>query len=207
LCIVTQEPIYDIINGIRRELGECIVTTYREHRKAIDKPYIVNGWLLLNNDNKTIQLISGSLHVLKLRRWNLRDMVDKIFYIKGENIFNIGFRPALKSAGSQVGIKVHATNIHTDKQVRIIASGVYDSVMAFYNQVKDNDLRLFQDQPPKYDVTDIQDYKGVDIDWNGYNTEYISEQLSNSIIFYNKFFEHITKKLDSIENKISKSET
>jgi len=79
--------------------------------------------------------------------------------------------------------------------------------MAFYNQVKDSDLRLFQDQPPKYDVTDIQDYKGVDIDWNGYNTEYISEQLSNSIIFYNKFFEHITKKLDSIENKISKSET
>lgn len=134
-------------------------------------------------------------------------MVDKIFHIKGENIFGIGFRPALKSAGSQVGIRVHATNMISDKQVRVIASGLYDSVMAFYNQVKNNDLRVFQDKPPSYNVTDIQDYKGVDIDWNGYNTEYMSEQLSNSIIFYNKFFEHINKKLDGIEKKISSSES
>ena len=132
-------------------------------------------------------------------------MVDKIFFINGENIFGVGFRPALKSAGSQVGIKVHATNIHADKQVRVIASGVYDSVMAFYSEVKNNDLRVFQDKSPNYNVTEIQDYKEVDIDWNGYNTEFISEQLSNSIIFYNKFFEHINKKLDKIEKKVSES--
>lgn len=130
-------------------------------------------------------------------------MVDKIFHVKGENIFGIGFRPALKSAGSQAGIRVHATNLVSDKQVRVIASGVYDSVMAFYDRVKNNDLTIFQDKPSNYDVTDIQDYKGVDIDWNGYNTEYIAEQLSNSIISYNKFLEHISKRLDNIEKKIS----
>jgi hypothetical protein len=41
------------------------------------------------------------------------------------------------------------------------------------------------------------------MDWKGYNAEYVSEQLSKSIIFYSQFFEHVNKKLDIIEDKVS----
>ena len=39
------------------------------------------------------------------------------------------------------------------------------------------------------------------IDWNGYNMEFYFRIVIKLIIFYNKFFEHINKKLDSIEIK------
>jgi acylphosphatase len=137
------------------------------------------------------------------QRWIL--IVDKTFFIKGnpKNIFGVGFRPALRSTGSELGIKVHATNVVDESQVRIIASGSSHSIDLFYNSVKNKDLRVFQKEPPKYRVTKLDDYKGVDIDWQGYNTEYISEQLSKSIIFYSQFFEHVNKKLDTIEDKVS----
>ena len=31
----------------------------------------------------------------------------------------------------------------------------------------------------------------------------MSEQLSKSILFYNQFFEHVSNKLNSIENKVT----
>jgi hypothetical protein len=68
-------------------------------------------------------------------------------------------------------------------------------------------MRLFQKEPPRYKVTKLDEYKGVEIDWQGYNTDYMSEQLSKSILFYNQFFEHVNNKLDSIENKITTTDS
>jgi hypothetical protein len=64
-------------------------------------------------------------------------------------------------------------------------------------------MRVFQKEPPKYKVTKLDEYKCVEIDWQGYNTECMSEQLSKSILFYNQFFEHVSNKLNSIENKVT----
>jgi hypothetical protein len=134
-------------------------------------------------------------------------MVDKIFYIRGkpENIFTVGFRPSLRNGGSQEGIRVHATNMTKEKQVRVIASGNFDSIEVFYNGVKDKTLPVLKDNPMNYRVTHLVDYDGVDINWDSYNLDFMSEQLSKSIVYYDKFFDNINSKLDTIHDNTKKN--
>lgn len=131
-------------------------------------------------------------------------MVDKIFFVKGKpsEIFGVGFRPALRNGGSQEGIRIHATNMTKEKQVRVIASGNSDSIQVFYNGVKDKTLPVLEGNPMKYRVTNLDDYNGVDINWDSYNLDFMSEQLSKSIMYYDKFFKNIDDKLDTIHNNM-----
>jgi hypothetical protein len=41
---------------------------------------------------------------------------------------------------SELGIKVHATNVVDENQIRVIASGSYHSVDVFYNSVKEGEI-------------------------------------------------------------------
>jgi hypothetical protein len=134
-------------------------------------------------------------------------MVDKIFFIKGKpkEIFDVGFRPALRNGGSQEGIRVHATNMTKDKQVRVITSGNFDSIEVFYNGIKDKTLPVLEGNPMKYTVTHLDDYDGVDINWDSYNLDFMSEQLSKSIVYYDKFFNNINTKLDTIHDDTKKN--
>ena len=76
-------------------------------------------------------------------------MVDKIFFINGEKIFDIAFRPALIQLADEVGIKAHATNLRDKEQVRVVASGSYSSVQTYYGNIVNRQLPLHLGKRPQ----------------------------------------------------------
>jgi acylphosphatase len=95
----------------------------------------------------------------------------------------VGFRPAIVGKASEYGIKVHASNLRRQGRVRVIASGESESIQEFYEFSKTNDLRILQNKStPEYTFTEIKDYDGPDIDWNGYNLQFMSEQLTKGMM-------------------------
>lgn len=125
-------------------------------------------------------------------------MVDKIFLIKGKNIFDIGFRPALIQLADEAGIKAHATNLRDKERVRVVASGSYASVESYYKTIVDKRLPATFGGTPKYTVGEIKDYDGPDIDWSGYNQQFMAAQLAKSV----EFFNYLDKKIDAMHNDI-----
>lgn len=132
-------------------------------------------------------------------------MVDKEFYITGEkkDIFNVGFRPALIALGDEIGIKVHATNVRKDNKIRVVASGSQDSIIMFYDMIKEKQVsRMFSDESSQYEPTNLNDYNGLDIDWNSYNQQFIAAQLSKTMIHSVEIFNKLSKRIDEIYEKV-----
>ena len=77
-------------------------------------------------------------------------MVDKIFYIKGDKIFDVGLRFSLVGLGGEYNIKVQAVNERSDDRVRVVTSGNVQSISKFYNCVQNNDVRYYKDE--KYPI-------------------------------------------------------
>ena len=126
-------------------------------------------------------------------------MVDKIFFIKGQKIFDIAFRPALIQLADEVGIKAHATNLRDKEQVRVVASGSTSSVQTYYGNIVNKELPpTFGEKPPHYTVSKMKDYDGPDIDWGGYNQQFMSAQLAKSVGFFN----YLDKKIDAMHKDI-----
>jgi acylphosphatase len=73
-------------------------------------------------------------------------LVDKLFYIEGDKIFDVGLRFSLVSLGGQYNVKVQAVNERNDNWVKIVASGSVQSVTNFHKHVENNDVRFFQDE-------------------------------------------------------------
>ena len=132
-------------------------------------------------------------------------MVDKEFYITGDNkdIFDVGFRPALMVLGDEVGIKVHATNLRQDKRIRVVASGSHDSIITFYNMIKEKQVSTMFNESSQYEPTNLNDYDGLDIDWNSSNQQFIAAQLSKTMVHSSEVLNKISKRLDEIYEKVS----
>ena len=58
-------------------------------------------------------------------------MVDKIFYIKGDRIFDVGLRFSLVGLGGEYNIKVQAVNERSDDRVRVVTSGDVQSISKY----------------------------------------------------------------------------
>jgi acylphosphatase len=127
-------------------------------------------------------------------------MVDKIFYIKGKIIFDGGFRPALIGLADEVGVKAHAANLKDKKQIRVVASGSYSNIQTYHKNIRTKELQLFDEEVPKYTITQMKNYDGPDIDWNGYNQQFMSAQLAKSV----GFFTYLDKKMEAMHNDIKK---
>ena len=133
-------------------------------------------------------------------------MVDMIFYITGDknDIFDVGFRPGLVSLADEVGIKVHATNLRNEKKIRVVASGSHASIISYHEMIKGKNVPIiFEKNVPKYSPTKMVEYDGPDIDWHGYNIQFMSAQLSKTMYHSNKVFKDINDKLNSIDKKIN----
>ena len=124
-------------------------------------------------------------------------MVDKIFYIKGDNesIFNVGLRPGILGKAKRFHVKTDPVNIEEEKKVRVVSSGTLQDVTAFHKYVKENDVRI-KPIGALYEVTDLEVYKGPKIDWNYVGLSSISEQMDKG------FHEAITG-LQKIDRNIS----
>ena len=130
-----------------------------------------------------------------------------VFYIEGkaDSIFDVGFRPGLVGKASEYGIILHASNLRREKKVRVIASGDVDSIREFYESVRNADIRMLQDKVQDYTAGELKDYDGPGIDWNGYNQQFMSEQLTKGMQAANeslKELEHL-KELASIKSTLN----
>lgn len=128
-------------------------------------------------------------------------MVEMQFFIEGNrrDIFDVGFRPGLVQLADEVGVKVHTTNLRRDRKLRVIASGSHESVIAFHESIKEKLVpRVFTNESAEYTPTEMNEYNGPDIDWNSYNLQFMSAQLSKTMLYSNKEFSNINKKLDQI---------
>lgn len=133
-------------------------------------------------------------------------MVDKIFYITSDkdDIFNVGFRPGLIALADEVGIKVHATNLHKEKKIRVVASGSQDSIKIYHSLIKEKSVPIiFEKNMLGYSPSKMVEYNGPDIDWYGYNIQFMSAQLSKTMYHSNKVFKDINDKLNSIDKKLT----
>jgi acylphosphatase len=116
-------------------------------------------------------------------------LVDKEFFIKGRNIFDIGFRPGLVFLADEVGVKVHATNLRDKRKIRVIASGSHESVNIYYDTIKGHKVPIiFGSQNVKYDPTQMKEDSRPDIDWQGYNQQFMSAQPSKTMFYSNEAF-------------------
>jgi acylphosphatase len=127
-------------------------------------------------------------------------MADTEFYIQGKNIFDVGFRPGLIQLADELGVKVHATNLRKDKKIRVIASGSHESVTAYCSSIQKRDVPtiLGAKEHPIYSLTGKKEYNGPDIDWDSYNLQFMSAQLSKAMLYSNDIFKNINDKLDLV---------
>ena len=129
-----------------------------------------------------------------------------IFYITSDNndIFDVGFRPGLISLANEVGIKVHATNLRKEKKIRVVASGSHESIISYHDIIKEKQVpTLAINENSQYKPTDLEEYNGLDIDWNSFNQQFMAAQLSKTMIYSSEVFNKISKRLDEIYYKVS----
>jgi acylphosphatase len=120
-------------------------------------------------------------------------MVERIFFIEGDGVTDVGMRIALIELGGNFGVNIHAANM-TEYRVRVIASGEIRSIAELRDYIINNDIRIKKDVT-KYVVTESQEYDGPEIDWNRYQMLFMSSQMS-------KGFREATNKLSSIDIKL-----
>jgi acylphosphatase len=128
-------------------------------------------------------------------------MVDMIFHIKGkpDEIFGVGFRPAIMGKAAEVGLKSAATNVRDEKnpKVQVLVSGSSDTITRFHREIKNNDIRIMTVKKPTYTVTDPEGYVGPNIDWEGYQLSMMTEQML-------KGFTQANETLSEMSRQISK---
>ena len=132
-------------------------------------------------------------------------MVDMEISITGDkkDIFDVGFRPGLVQLADEVGIKVHTTNLRKESRVRVIASGSYDSVIAFRESIEQKIVPTLSDNKnSQYEIAYSSDYNGPDVDWNSHNSQFMSAQMAKIMLYSNKKLDDLNDKLDKVYEKI-----
>lgn len=117
---------------------------------------------------------------------------------ESDEIFNVGFRPALMGKAAEYGLKFAASNIQDEKdeKVQVLVSGSSNIINSFYQFVTNNDVRVKKrGASPTYRMTELEEYDGPNIDWNGYQLSFMSEQMY-------KGFHEANIRLTSIEDKL-----
>lgn len=125
-------------------------------------------------------------------------MVDMIFFVEGEpkEIFNVGFRPAIMGKAAEMGLKSAAINKPDENKVQVLVSGSHNMITSFYQEIKTHDIRIKKDIQPTYKVTNLDEYNGVNIDWNGYQLSLMTEQMSKGFFQTNQLLTTLTERLN-----------
>jgi acylphosphatase len=133
-------------------------------------------------------------------------MVQKMFFIEGENVFDAGFRISLYSNASEYDIKINATNLRKEKKIRVIAAGDMQNIEAFHSYKRNHDIRSIQ-RTTMYNVRPIKNYTGPKIDWNREELGLISEQISKILNVASTKLGNIDTNIDSMSTKLGNIDT
>jgi peptidoglycan hydrolase CwlO-like protein len=130
-------------------------------------------------------------------------MVDRIFYITGDNesTFSVGLLPGILGKAKLFHVKTDTVNIDQEK-IRVVASGTFEGVAAFHKYVKENDVRI-KPIGSMYHVSDLEGYKGPKIDWNYIGLSYISEQMEKGFDLVISGLQKIDQGISTLNNEIS----
>ena len=123
-------------------------------------------------------------------------MVTKQFYIEGEDVIDVGLRPALLDKALECDVSLHATNQPKEKRVKVIVNGDVESIEEFLQIIQKEDIRI-RTSIHKCILTKLEEYDGPEIDWNRYEIRFMARQMS-------KGFREAVQKLVSIESSIDK---
>jgi acylphosphatase len=122
-------------------------------------------------------------------------MVERIFSIRGENIFNVGLRFSLIELAGEYNVKVQPVNLRDENRVRVIASGSGQDIESLYHYIDENDVRYLKQPKSPYILSEIKDYYGSKIDFEHYKQSFMTSQLGK--ILYNAI--PIQKNLKSVD--------
>ena len=123
-------------------------------------------------------------------------MVQRMFFIEGENVFDAGFRVALYASANLYDIKINATNLVKDQKIRVVVKGDIQNVDAFHSHISTTDIRSI----PQFTACPTKVYNSSRIDWNAEELGLISDQIS-------KILNVASSKLGSIDNNIGSINT
>lgn len=130
-------------------------------------------------------------------------MVTKTFNISGQNIIDVGMRPALLAKGLDHDVSVHATNFSDRNRVRVIVNGDMQSIKEFVADIKQNDIRISKSDTI-YNVSGLKEYNGPEIDWNRYEIRFMNGQMTKGFRLANEKLEKIESTLSEIKNSSNK---
>lgn len=122
-------------------------------------------------------------------------MVIRTFDIKGDKVFDVGLRQGLTGYAGDYGLKAYIINVRKEEKVRVVVSGEIDNIECYHEEIKKLDVRIFE-KSSKYEVGELTEYEGPDIDWGGYLMAFMSGQMY-------KGFKTAGKELVSIKDNLA----
>jgi acylphosphatase len=70
------------------------------------------------------------------------NMATRVFHIEGENVKDVGMRPALLDKALDYDVSIHATNHPTENRVKVIVNGDTESIDEFLKSIINEDIRI-----------------------------------------------------------------
>jgi hypothetical protein len=143
--------------------------------------------------NKFESLNSKAIYP-RTRKICLPGMVTREFEIVGENVVDAGLRPGLIDKSVDYYVSVHIS--HQSKNiVKVIINGDNESINEFVDIIQREDVRVKKDTPKTYQVSELKEYLGPEIDWNRYEIRFMLKQIY-------KGFREANARLSEIEHKL-----
>ena len=105
-------------------------------------------------------------------------MVQRMFFIEGENVFDAGFRVALYASANLYDIKINATNLVKDQKIRLVVKGDIQNVDAFHSHISTTDIRSIPQSTAYIPSALRRSTIALRIDWNAEELGLISDQIS-----------------------------
>jgi peptidoglycan hydrolase CwlO-like protein len=131
-------------------------------------------------------------------------MVDRVFYITGDNesTFSMSLLTSILGKAKLFHVKTDTLHIEQGKRIRVVASGTLEGVAAFHKYVKENDVCI-KPIGATYHVSDLEVYKGPKIDWNYIGLSSISEQMEKGFDLVITGLQKIDQDILTLNSEIS----
>jgi acylphosphatase len=123
-------------------------------------------------------------------------MVTREFEIVGENVVDAGLRPGLINKSVDYYVSILVSNL-SKNIVKVIINGDNESINEFVDVIQREDVRVKQDTPKTYRVSELKENLGPEIDWNRYEIRFMSKQMYKGLREVNTRLSKIEHKLNS----------
>lgn len=129
-------------------------------------------------------------------------MVIRTFDIKGDKVFDVGLRQGLTGYAGDYGLKAYIINARKEGRVKVVVSGEIDNIECYHEMIKKLDVRIFE-EGGKYEVGELSEYDGPDIDWGGYLMAFMGGQMYKGFGVAGQKLGGIEKSLEGVNGELA----